>query len=63
MVFVTFEASFCHKNFFFTLRIIPHVHQTKVLIYPLNENFLSLQVATLRSQLIFLFLGRLFFLS
>ncbi|RFT62934.1 hypothetical protein D0U04_26675 [Bacillus clarus] len=32
-----------------------HVHQAKVLISPLNEHFLFLQVVTLRSQLIFSF--------
>ncbi|PEM34574.1 hypothetical protein CN634_28015 [Bacillus pseudomycoides] len=33
----------------------PHHHQAKVLKYPLNENFLSLQIVTLKSQLIFSF--------
>ncbi|KFN16212.1 hypothetical protein COM49_29810 [Bacillus pseudomycoides] len=45
------------------LLVLPHAHQAKVLKYPLNENFLSLQIVTLRSQLIFSFWGHLFFLS
>ncbi|QWH09783.1 hypothetical protein EXW49_29260 (plasmid) [Bacillus mycoides] len=43
--------------------VIPYVHQVKVLMYPLNENFLSLQLVILRSQLIFSFLGCLLFFS
>ncbi|PEC69626.1 hypothetical protein CON25_32490, partial [Bacillus thuringiensis] len=47
-----------------TLKVVPpHRYQAKVLKYPLNENFFSLQAVTLRSQLIFFVLGRLFFLS
>ncbi|PGC34225.1 hypothetical protein COM18_24685 [Bacillus pseudomycoides] len=41
----------------------PHRHQAKVLKYPLNENFFSLHLVILRSQLIFLFWGCLLFLS
>ncbi|MGG2014680.1 hypothetical protein [Bacillus sp. S10(2024)] len=37
--------------------------QAKVLKYPLNENFLSLQVVTLRSQLIFFRFGAFIFLK
>ncbi|PGF06227.1 hypothetical protein COM59_25690 [Bacillus pseudomycoides] len=37
--------------------VLPHHHQAKVLKYPLNENFLSLQIVTLKSQLIFSFWG------
>ncbi|QWH32108.1 hypothetical protein EXW51_30310 (plasmid) [Bacillus mycoides] len=40
----------------------PHRHQAKDLKYPLNENFLSLQLVILRSQLIFLFWVCLLFL-
>lgn len=35
------------------LWVRPHRYQAKVLKYPLNENFLSLQLVILRSQLIF----------
>ncbi len=41
----------------------PHAHQAKVLKYPLNKKFLSLQVLTLRSQLIFFLLGVFIFLK
>ncbi|PDY45090.1 hypothetical protein COL30_27620 [Bacillus pseudomycoides] len=37
--------------------MVTHRHQAKVLKYPLNENFLSLQIVTLKSQLIFSFWG------
>ena len=43
--------------------VASYTHQTKVLKYPLNENFLSLQVVFLRSQLIFSFWGVKKFLS
>ncbi|PQZ48745.1 hypothetical protein FC700_25325 [Bacillus mycoides] len=45
----------------FLYGVPPYVHQAKVLKYPLNENFLSLQLVILRSQLIFLFLECLLF--
>ncbi|PEI87468.1 hypothetical protein CN686_27200 [Bacillus pseudomycoides] len=36
---------------------VRHGHQAKVLMYPQNKNFLSLQLITLRSQRIFSFRG------
>ncbi|PDY44920.1 hypothetical protein COL30_26060 [Bacillus pseudomycoides] len=51
------------QNLFLNIGVKSHHHQPKVFIYPLNENFLSLQIVTLRSQLIFSFGGHLFFLS
>ncbi|OTY29938.1 hypothetical protein BK732_01380 [Bacillus thuringiensis serovar navarrensis] len=43
--------------------VLPHRYQAKILKYPLNENFLSLQVVTLKSQLIFFVLGAFIFLK
>ncbi|PEJ32021.1 hypothetical protein COM40_25065 [Bacillus wiedmannii] len=34
--------------------VLPHRHQAKFLIYPLNKIFLFLQVISLKGQLIFL---------
>ncbi|MDA1669144.1 hypothetical protein PDK09_27460, partial [Bacillus cereus] len=45
------------------LGVWQHAHQAKVLKYPLNKNFLSLQVLTLRNQLIFFVLGVFIFLK
>ncbi|PRD07389.1 MULTISPECIES: hypothetical protein [Bacillus] len=49
--------------FFSEMLAVPHRHQAKVLKYPQNQNSLSLQVVTLRSQLIFFVLGAFIFLK